>query len=429
MVSVFLTQTGGILGPFAKVLGWILNAIYEFVSLFGIENIAICIILFTFVTKMLMIPLTIKQQRYTKLSAVMNPEIQAIQDKYKGKKDDASMRRQQMEMQEVYNKYGSSPTAGCLPMLITFPILFALYRVIYAIPAYVNDVGALYQSVGELLQPLEGYAEYLMEAAKQVGVSTSKFSEYSETTAVLTMNHIIDILTKFSQQNWADLGAKYPEIAAQLQPLSNKIIDINSFVAGMNILDPAGYKFPGIIIPLLAAGFQFLQSKLMTVNNNNNNNTKKNSEPNQMADSMKMMNNIMPIMSGVFCIMLPIGVGLYWVASSVFTILQQLIINRYLDKADINEMIEKNVMKANKKKAKLGIETGNKMAEVAKTPTKTIERKYEEKSTSSYANAGAKKNYDSYKRSEVSYSAKSIAANANILRDRSKDKEKDKGDK
>ena len=314
-------------------------------------------------------------------------------------------------------------------MLITFPILFALYRVIYAIPAYVNDVGALYQSVGELLQPLEGYAEYLMEAAKQVGVSTSKFSEYSETTAVLTMNHIIDILTKFSQQNWADLGAKYPEIAAQLQPLSNKIIDINSFVAGMNILDPAGYKFPGIIIPLLAAGFQFLQSKLMTVNNNNNNNTKKNSEPNQMADSMKMMNNIMPIMSGVFCIMLPIGVGLYWVASSVFTILQQLIINRYLDKADINEMIEKNVMKANKKKAKLGIETGNKMAEVAKTPTKTIERKYEEKSTSSYANAGAKKNYDSYKRSEVSYSAKSIAANANILRDRSKDKEKDKGDK
>ena len=429
MVSVFLTQTGGILGPFAKVLGWILNAIYEFVSLFGIENIAICIILFTFVTKMLMIPLTIKQQRYTKLSAVMNPEIQAIQDKYKGKKDDASMRRQQMEMQEVYNKYGSSPTAGCLPMLITFPILFALYRVIYAIPAYVNDVGALYQSVGELLQPLEGYAEYLMEAAKQVGVSTSKFSEYSETTAVLTMNHIIDILTKFSQQNWADLGAKYPEIAAQLQPLSNKIIDINSFVAGMNILDPAGYKFPGIIIPLLAAGFQFLQSKLMTVNNNNNNNTKKNSEPNQMADSMKMMNNIMPIMSGVFCIMLPIGVGLYWVASSVFTILQQLIINRYLDKADINEMIEKNVMKANKKKAKLGIETGNKMAEVAKTPTKTIERKYEEKSTSSYANAGAKKNYDSYKRSEVSYSAKSIAANENILRDRSKDKEKDKGDK
>ena len=71
------------------------------------------------------------------------------------------------------------------------------------------------------------------------------------------------------------------------------------------------------------------------------------------------------------------------------------------------------------------------MAEVAKTSTKSIERKYEEKSTSSYANAGAKKNYDSYKRSDVSYSAGSIAANANILRDRNKekDKEKDKGDK
>ena len=82
MFSLFLTQTGGILGPFATVLGWILNAIYEFMSLFGIENIAICIIIFTFVTKMLMLPLTIKQQRFSKMSAVMNPEIQAVQAKY-----------------------------------------------------------------------------------------------------------------------------------------------------------------------------------------------------------------------------------------------------------------------------------------------------------------------------------------------------------
>lgn len=429
MFSLFLTQTGGILGPFATVLGWILNAIYEFMSLFGIENIAICIIIFTFVTKMLMLPLTIKQQRFSKMSAVMNPEIQAVQAKYQGKKDEASVRRQQMELQEIYSKYGSSPTAGCLPLLISLPIMFALYRVIYAVPAYVNDVYDLYESVAQLLQPLEGYADYLINTARELGVSTSNFAEYGEGSSVLTVNHIIDVLTKFTQESWAALGTQFPQIADALQPLSDQIIHINSFLAGMNILDSPGIGFPGIIIPLAAAGSQILQTKLMNSANSNN----RRDEQSPAATSMKMMNTVMPIMSGVFCIMLPIGVGLYWVASSVFTILQQLVINKYIDRMDLDEMIEKNVMKANKKKAKLGIDTGSKMAEVAKTSTKSIERKYEEKSTSSYANAGAKKNYDSYKRSDVSYSAGSIAANANILRDRNKEKDKekdkDKGDK
>lgn len=86
MDLLFLTQQGGFLGPFAWVMGKILNAIYEFLSLFNVENIALCIILFTFVTKMLMLPLTIKQQKGAKLSAKMNPELQKIQAKYKGKK-------------------------------------------------------------------------------------------------------------------------------------------------------------------------------------------------------------------------------------------------------------------------------------------------------------------------------------------------------
>ena len=83
--SVFLTKQGGFLGPIAWVLGEILNAIYNFVALFGIENIALCIILFTLIVKMLMLPLTIKQQKFSKLSAKMNPEITAINNKYKGK--------------------------------------------------------------------------------------------------------------------------------------------------------------------------------------------------------------------------------------------------------------------------------------------------------------------------------------------------------
>ncbi len=75
LFNIFLTQATGILGPIESVLGWILNAIYEFLNLFGIQNVAIVIILFTFIVRGLMIPLTIKQQKFSKLSSKMNPEI------------------------------------------------------------------------------------------------------------------------------------------------------------------------------------------------------------------------------------------------------------------------------------------------------------------------------------------------------------------
>ena len=139
-MNAILTQYNGmILGPLAKVLGYILNGIYSFFSMLGFQNAGFSIIVFTFIVNALMIPITFKQQKFSKLNSVMAPELQAIKDKYKNKKDQDSTRRMQAEQQEVYQKYGVSPTAGCLPMLITLPIFFALYRVIYNIPAYCRD--------------------------------------------------------------------------------------------------------------------------------------------------------------------------------------------------------------------------------------------------------------------------------------------------
>ena len=123
---MLLTQSGGILGPIASVLGIIMDFLFQITGQFGILNVGLCIILFTIVTKMLMLPLTIKQQKTTKLMSVMNPEIQAIQNKYKGKTDNESMQRQNVEIQAVYEKYGTSMTGGCLPLLIQMLILFAL---------------------------------------------------------------------------------------------------------------------------------------------------------------------------------------------------------------------------------------------------------------------------------------------------------------
>ena len=142
MDLMFLTQVGGLLKPFAWVMGMILNAIYKLVAAVGIQNIALCIVVFTIVVKMLMLPLTIKQQKFAKVSALMTPEIKELQEKYRGvdRSNREAMQRYTMEQQAIYQKYGSSPFGGCLPLLIMLPIIFALYRVIYAIPAYVTDV-------------------------------------------------------------------------------------------------------------------------------------------------------------------------------------------------------------------------------------------------------------------------------------------------
>ena len=125
--AVVLTKEGGFLGPVASFLGWIMDLLFKFTSTFGIENIGLCIILFTLVTKVLMIPLTIKQQKSSKLMTVMQPEITAIQKKYKGKENDqkAAM-MMQAEIKAVYEKYGTSMTGGCLPLLIQMPIIFRL---------------------------------------------------------------------------------------------------------------------------------------------------------------------------------------------------------------------------------------------------------------------------------------------------------------
>lgn len=467
MNFMFLTQVGGILKPFAWIMGVIMNVIYESVSFLGIHSIAVCVIIFTFVTKMIMLPLTIKQQKSTKLSSKMNPEITKIQEKYKGKKDEVSMRKQQAEMQAIYDKYGTTPMSGCLPLLISLPIMFALYRVIYAIPAYVNDIYAMYGTIAVQIQNIDGYGQAILSFVQQNGVAVAKLGDYIQTVAgtniseiVISETHLVDIMYQFNTGHWEafqdtaswlanvdvasvidtykigvtadslkaiDLNA-FTALIPGINETISEIISVNSFLGGLNILDAPGWSFPGIVIPVIAGLSQFVQSKLMMATNNSS----QNNVDNPAAQSMKMMNYAMPVMSMIFCAMLPICVGLYWIASSVFGGIQTIFINKYMDRIDVDEMIAANNAKAAKKKAKLGIETGSKMAEVAKTSTKSITPSEPVKSVNprEYKNSSAapKGVKSDYKRSEVSYKAGSIAANANLLKSR-KNQGSEKSDK
>ena len=141
---MLLTQQGGILKPFAIILGYILEGVFWVLDKIGIPNTGLAIIIFTVVIYLLMIPLTYKQQKFSKLNNKMNPELMAIRKKYEGKNDQDSMMRMNAETQAVYQKYGVNPSGSCLQLLIQMPILFALY---------LQYPGICRQSKGSILSP------------------------------------------------------------------------------------------------------------------------------------------------------------------------------------------------------------------------------------------------------------------------------------
>ena len=395
MNLIFLTRVSGILRPFAWVMGMILNAIYKMVAAMGIQNIALCIVIFTIVVKMLMLPLTIKQQKFAKVSALMTPEIKALQEKYRGidRSDREAMQRYTMEQQEIYQKYGSSPFGGCLPLLIMLPIMFALYRVIYAIPAYVTDVKALYQNVGtEIMQIDDTNKDFSDESitkaiyefynAEKVSLRNKKSTDTN-----FTATDLIDIFSVYNTEVWKDFregktlegedvenwnklaqSDSFQTVMANRSGDIDEILKINS-LGKYSILDAPGYHFPAIILPILAFLLQFITGKISAAQNKQ---TKKDGEQ-ETVPGMGAMTTILPVMSGVFCVFLPIGVGIYWVVSSGVQIVQQLAINKYLEKYNVEDIVAQNEAKISERNEKYGIYSrGEGMSAIAKSSTKSI---------------------------------------------------------
>ena len=364
-----LTKAGSILGPIATVLGYIMDILFRFTDTFGIMNVGLCIILFTIVMKMLMLPLTIKQQKTTKLMAVISPEVQAIQRKYKGKTDTASQQKQNVEIQAVYDKYGTSMTSGCLPMLIQLPILIALYRVIYNIPAYVPSVRVYFDNV---VTPLMQQPDYASLLSGITNLTSALGGTSIENYDFANANKLVDMLYKFTTAQWGELEALFPSISGVIAENAAVVEQMNSFL-GLNMAEAPGWM-PSFawIIPILSALTQWLSAKLMSGRQAQS----ASDSDNPMAQSMKTMNVTMPIFSAFICVTLPCGIGIYWIATSVVTILQQLAINSYMDKVDIDEMVKKNLEKANKKRAKKGLPPA-KITQNATASLKTLKEEEE----------------------------------------------------
>lgn len=209
MNLVILTKDNGlIIGNVAKLLGLIMDGIFNVIDLLGIHNIGLAIILFTIVVNLLMMPLTLKQQKFSKLSAKIQPEVQAIQAKYKNRKDSESAMMQNQEIQAVYAKYGVSPSGSCVQLLIQMPILFALYRVIYNIPAYVTKVKETFAVLAEKIIATENGLETFK--AMQDGNIANTISTYgNKIVEGNEVNGVIDVLNKLSSTDLATVSQKF----------------------------------------------------------------------------------------------------------------------------------------------------------------------------------------------------------------------------
>ncbi len=379
MSHILLTQdTGIILGPVAKLLGYIMEGIFFVIDKIGIPNIGLAIILFTIVIYLLLMPLTIKQQKFSKLQVKMNPELQAIQKKYKNKKDNDSMMAMNMETQAVYAKYGVSPSGSCVQLLIQMPILLALYRVIGKIPAYVGKVKDAFFPLVDKLIDEQGSVEFL-QTFRNANMYAKQFENENFVGGVTSyvQNTFVDVLNTASSAEWASLKDHFSNLSSDIDHTLSLLDQYNNFL-GLSMSNSPAFTFSearaagsvlmmiaAFSIPVLAAATQWINVKLMPQQDTSTDNEQQNT----MMQSMKTMNMIMPIMSAVFCYTLPAGMGLYWVAGAVVRSIQQILINKHIDKMDLDEVIKKNEDKAKKKMEKAG-QKADKMAAYASMNTK-----------------------------------------------------------
>ena len=420
---VMMTKvTTPIIGWICSILGWVINGIYTLLDIIGIPNIGIAIILFTFVVYMAMMPLQIKQQKFSKMNSIMQPEIQKIQKKYKGKSDQDSMMKQNEELNAVYQKYGVSPTGSCVQLLIQMPVLLALYQVIYHIPGYITRVGNIFSGLADKIISIDGYGDIISTFLTDNKINMYGISANTE----FTKQTVIDFLYKLSPSQM-EMFSGLSEMSAHgdtFEKVAQQASHINQFLnlnisdtpwaiikSGMDQGGTAGWLMviAAALIPILAWFTQWMNYKLMPQPE-----TSKDSQPSTMEASMKSMNTIMPVMSAVFCFSFPVGIGIYWVIGAVIRSVQQVFLNKTMDNMDMEEYIKKNQEKAKKKMEKKGI-SPDKINQQARMNVKNIQTTPQKQGTTAEEKAAKVKKSTEYYQN-TNYKPGSLAAKDNMVK-------------
>jgi len=361
---MILTQADGIImGPISKLLGVIFNAIYNLFFNYGVESIALSIVVFTIFVRLLIFPLNLRMTRSSKIQQYLRPEFNKINKKYKGKKDTDSMLAQQKETRELQEKYGIKMTAGCLTSLIQLPIFMGLYNVIQNVPAYVTKIKDLYEPIAlQIMGAEDGYSILSQfKTDNSIQRVTSTLAEFTTSTdptsteGITALNSIIDILNRCTSSMFDSLAEVFsatPAVGEEIAKYSSDILRTNQFILGINLSEAPGFKWSAaLIIPIVSFVCQFLS--MMVVPKTETGDPQQDAQAEQMRKSMYFM----PFMSLFITINAPAGLGIYWATSAFISFLITFFSNLYYDHADMEKILQKQMEKAENKRQKNGGKT------------------------------------------------------------------------
>ena len=344
------------------VFGLAIEYIYNFLDMIGIANIGLTIIIFTLIVKCILLPLTIKQQKFSKLTAIMQPELKAIQKKYEGKRDNYSMQMMQEEQKAVYAKYGVSQMGGCLQTVIQMPIIIALYGAIRQLPALID---ALRLPLEKIVNILNASGMDFSSIAKGLGDATVPVATQVTTLYSLPLKGWDALVGMFNGTE----AATITDLHLQMQS-ANSFLGFDLSQTPWNLMLAGGIGIIAVLIPLIAGASQWLSMKLTQAKGGQ-------TAGDTTSATMNSMSYVMPLVSVFFCFTFNAGIGLYWAASSLFQVVLQIFINRHYRKIDMDEFVKNNLekaeAKAKKKREKKGVSAST-LYQAANTNTKNIQQ-------------------------------------------------------
>ncbi len=343
-------------------LGWILRQCSLLTGNYGVA-----IILFTILIKAILLPLTVKQQKSMLKTQKLQPLLMELQQKYGNDKEKLNQ-----ETMKLYQKYQVNPMSGCLPMLIQLPILMMLYWIVRRPVVYIMGFGKdeIWRITNALMEWGEGNPENLRLFFTSIGIDLSKYNDsLSDAMNFLKDNsyknfEIYEIqIARFLQVNpeimsnhWITGAGKdfvlinYDFLGLDLSKTPNLGAFFGMFIG--NVYNLTMDTVLLWIIPLLSGLSSYVTSLITQAQSAQNKQTNKGGE--EAPNPMKGMMTFMPIMSAWFAFTLPAAIGLYWIISNILSLLQQVIMTRFV-KADISEeQIEGEIInvKKNRKKRK-----------------------------------------------------------------------------
>ena len=263
----------------ANILGYLLNFIYNLVNNYGLS-----IIIFTILVKIIILPISIKQQKTMKKSAKIQSELKAIQEKYKNDQERANK-----EMISLYKKNNMSPFSGCLSSIIQIILLLSVFYLVRSPLTYMKKVD---------LELVDKYKDELSTSSNYPEVQVIKEKGQEDSRVYLNMNFLGLDLSNVPSANYKD------------------------------------YKV--YIIPVLYVISSIVSMKL-TLNMQGNKNKKENAEEGKkeettdtMPDMSKSMSYMMPIMAVSISLVAPLGLGLYWLVNNVLMIAERIFLNNLI---------------------------------------------------------------------------------------------------